>query len=176
MKRTFETKTTAAIVAVLILAAGAAAQPMMGGMGGEPRGGRPQLSQGPPEMAQLGSFLRLLGALDLTEEQREDIRSVFEGARDAIRAELESTQSEDGRGRILELFASQDLTEADLLEVMRERDEVRDRIREIVAGALVDIHDILTAEQLRRLAEIVEEGPHGEGRHGGPGGGMRDFR
>ena len=175
MRKGFRRTTLAAIAAVLILGAVASAQPMMGEAGG-PRGGRPRMSEGAPEMGQLGAFMRLLGALDLTEEQRGEIRAVFEDARDDIRAEIETARSDDGRRRLLELFASQDLSESEVLELMAERDQERDSIRRIVARALVDIHDLLTREQLARLAEMVEEGPPEGGPHGGPGGGMHGNR
>jgi Spy/CpxP family protein refolding chaperone len=173
VKKGFRMTTMMAVTAALALTVSAAAQPMGGGRERYPRGGPAEMHGGPPELGQLGGFIRLLRALDLTEEQREGIRGVLEEARDDIRAEMESTRSDDGRRRILELFVSQDLTEAELLEVMRDRDEVRERIRGIVAGALVDIHDLLTEEQLRRMAEMVEEGPSGDRLPEGPGGGMR---
>jgi Spy/CpxP family protein refolding chaperone len=176
MRKGFRRTAMITAATALMLAAVASAQPMMGEAGGPRGGGRPRMSEGAPEMGQLGGFLRLLGALDLTEEQRGEIRTVFEDARDDIRAEIEGTRSDDDRRRMLELFASQDLTETEVLALMAERDETRDRIRGIIARALVDIHDLLTREQLARLAEIVEEGPPAGGSHGGPGGGMHGYR
>jgi len=176
MSKAFRRTTLAAMAAALLLTAAAYAQPMMGETGGPRGGGRPRMSEGPSEMGQLGGFLRLLRALELTDTQREEVRTVFEDARDDIRAEMESTRSDDGRRRMLELFASPDLSEAEVLELMAEGDETRDSIRRIVARALVDIHDLLTAEQLTRLAEIIEEGPPEGGPHGGPGGGFHGYR
>ncbi|MGM0626737.1 MAG: periplasmic heavy metal sensor [Candidatus Fermentibacterota bacterium] len=176
MRKGFRRTAMITAAAALMLAAAASAQPMMGEAGGPRGGGRPRISEGPAEMAQLGGFLRLLGALDLTEEQRGEIRTVFEEARDDIRAEIEGTRSDDGRRRMLELFASPDLSESEVLELMAERDGTRDSIRRIVARALADIHDLLTEEQLARLAEMVEEGPPAGGSHGGPGGGMHGYR
>jgi Spy/CpxP family protein refolding chaperone len=118
-------------------------------------------------MEQLGGFMRILGALDLTEEQRERIRTILDDARSRVRDIMEGTERTDQRGRMMELFVSESLTESELLDVMSQRDQVRDDIREIMAAALVDVHDVLTAEQLDRLAELLEERM---GR-GGPGGG-----
>lgn len=181
MRKGFRRTAMITAAAALMLAAVASAQPMTGEAGNPRGGGRPRISEGAPsegapEMGQLGAFIRLLGALDLTEEQRGEIRTAFEKARDDIRAEIEGTRSDDGRRRMLELFVSQDLSESEVLELMAERDETRDSIRRIVARALVDIHDLLTDEQLVRLAEIVEEGPPAGGPHGGPGGGMHGYR
>jgi len=176
MSKAFRRTTLATMAAALLLTAAAYAQPMMGETGGPRGGGRPRMSEGSPEMGQLGGFLRLLRSLELTDTQRDEVRTVFEDARDDIRAEIEGTRSDDGRRRMLELFASPDLSESELLELMAEGDETRDSIRRIVARALVDIHDLLTDEQLTRLAEIIEEGPPEGGLHGGPGGGMHGYR
>lgn len=176
MRKGFRRTTLAATATALMLAAAASAQPMMDEAGGPLGGGRRRISEGPAEMDQLGGFTRLLGTLDLTEEQRGEIRTVFEEAQDDIRAAIEGTRSDDGRHRMLELLASPEPSEAEVLELMAERDETRDSIRRIVARALVDLHHLLTEEQLARLAEMVEEGPSAAGPHGGPGGGMHGYR
>ena len=160
---------TIAAVAVLALAASAWAQPMGGPQMG-PRGGhtmRSGGSGGPPEMEQLGGFMRALGALDLTEEPRDLVRTIMEDARTQVREIVEGADRPDQRGRIMELFVSESVTESELLDVMSQRDQVRDDVREVMAAALVDVHDVLTAEQLDRLAELLEERMD----RGGPGGG-----
>jgi len=160
---------TIAAVAVLALAASAWAQPMGGPQMG-PRGGhtmRSGGSGGPPEMEQLGGFMRALGALDLTEEQRDRVRTIMEDARTQVREIVEGADRPDQRGRIMELFVSESVTESELLDVMSQRDQVRDDVREVIAAALVDVHDVLTPDQLERLGQLVEERMG----HGGPGGG-----
>ena len=156
-----------ALAAALVLAAGAFAQPMGGraDFGGGHRGPQAEMAGGMPEMGQLGGFMRILGALDLSDEQRDRIRTIAEEARGEVESLIQGSERPEGRGAMAELFASPDLSEADILELMEERDQVRDQVRRVIAAAMVDVHDILTDEQLQRLAELLEEGPHGMGQH-----------
>lgn len=165
---------------VLLLCAGTMLAQGPGGFGG--MSGGPMMGpegvggpQGGLGMEHLERFRMLFRGLDLTGEQVEEIRSIVEEAREEARELLEAARPVEDGETFMDLFTSPTLTVRDLEESMGRMDEVRDQVRGIVLQAIVDVHDVLTAEQLQRLAEMAEEhGPGAGAWHGagpGPGGG-----
>jgi Spy/CpxP family protein refolding chaperone len=142
------------------------AQPGGFGGGGHPAMGGGHGGGGPAMEGEIGGFVRVLGALDLTDEQREEIGGIMEGARDEIMAIRESFQGINPREELMELFLRDNLTLGDVQAVFYEIDQVQEQVRDVMLEAFVDIHDVLTPEQLERLGEIIEQ-HHGMG--GGPG-------
>ena len=149
----------------------------MGGLGGH--GG---MGQGPENFGQdsrmqgmemLMQFRMMFRGLDLSEDQVEDIRSIVEDTREEVRAIMESAAEGEERTPFIEIFTQPNLTLADLRSGVDRLDEVREEARDLILQAVVDVHDVLTAEQLEELARMAEE--HGMGREHGPMGhpGMR---
>jgi len=159
---------------VLVLAAATVAAGVALAQGWGPRGGGGGMMGFGGPMAGMGGFgpddpaaFRMLAErLDLTDGQKEQVESILEEARLEIDSILEEAGSPDGRPRFMELFTAADLTVADLEAAFPATDEVREAIRGVTFGAVVEIHDVLTAEQLEELAAIVEE--HAEGCGEGP--------
>lgn len=163
-------KILATLIFVATLAAGAAFAQGGGfpGMMGRD-GNRPMAGFGPEN---LGAFRMLAGRLDLTDEQTEQIEAILSGTREEIQAILEEAGPPEERPGFLEMFAGEDLTVADLEENFSGMDETREAIRSLAFTAIVEIHDILTAEQLAELAELAGElGGFGQGMGGGMMGG-----
>lgn len=161
------------IAAVLMLAAGTLLAQGPGAWGAG--AGGPQMGPGQVQgegfgMEQLARFRMMFRDLDLSEEQIEEIRDIVEGTREEARAILEAARPEEEQETFMDMFTSPTLTVRDLEEAMGRMDEVREEVRDLVFQAIVDVHDVLTPEQLEKLAEMAEEHPHGMGPGmGGPG-------
>lgn len=121
-----------------------------GGPPGGPRGGEMM----PMEFQRLH---RLLGALDLTPAQMDEIRSIVESVREEI-MDLRERRGEEAfsPSSFAEVFARERLTVEDLEDFFDEGRELREEILEVVLEGLVDIHDVLTEEQLDRIVVITE--------------------
>lgn len=152
----------AVVAAVMALCTGSvAAQPF--GHGGHmdvPMRGAGDPTGAGPQMGELSGVHRMLGALELTEEQREQIRDIVDEARREVRAIMDRVRARDHRQEFLEVFTDPDMTAADLDAVFNEMKTTRDQIREIMIEAIVDIHDVLTEEQLQRIMELAESRAH----------------
>ncbi len=155
-----------------LLATLALAQPdHMGGgrMGGGFAGGPGMDSgfSGGPGMGndQMGGLIRLLSALDLTDEQRTEIRTIAEEARDDMLAVRESVQGSNPREELMALFVREDISLAEVKDVFDDMNRISEEVRDIMLEAFVDIHDVLTSDQLAELARLIEE--H-SGMHHGP--------
>ena len=157
------------LVTTLVAARAFAQGPMGEGMTHDmhPGGGAMMHESGPgmgggfsPE--NLMAFRMMIRNLDLTEEQQEEIESILTQAR----TDIESLRSEMGPPEdhtpFIELFTSPTLTVGDLEDALGAMDEVREAMREIVFQAILDLHDVLTSEQLEAISERVAE--HGMGR------------
>jgi hypothetical protein len=57
----------------------------------------------------------------------------------------------------MDIFTSATLTVSDLEEAMGQNSEIREAMQDVVFGAIVDIHDVLTIDQLDKLAQMAEE-------------------
>lgn len=154
---------------VLMLAAGTAIAQRPGGWDGPSHGGG--FSMGPAHgepggvgMQHLQRFRMMFRGLDLTEDQRDEIASIVRDASEEVRDMMAEAEPWEERDTFIETFTSPTLTVADLEESVGRMDEVREGVRDVVFRAIVDVHDVLTAEQLRELADIAEE--HGPGMEG----------
>ncbi len=170
---------------VLILFAGTAiAQP--GGMSGGPRGGGGAEMAGPggrgqqgglPGMEQIARFRMMFRHLDLSEAQTEEIQSITETAREDVMAIIEEVGRPEDRTPFMEIFTAPTLTVSDLEEARGRDDGTREAMQDIIFQAIVDIHDVLTAEQLEELSSMTLEHSAGidcdSGMRGGPGMGPR---
>jgi len=175
-------KTTAIVVLTALLITGAAFAQGMGGAGRGGGGGRSggmmaagggmQDSFGP---GNINAFRMLAGRLDLTESQEEEIETILTEVREDMEELRDAAAPSEERVRFMDLFTSSSLTVADLEENLGGNEELREAGRDIMLQAIVDIHDVLTDEQLSELADMVEEhagsGPDGmrSGMMGGRG-------
>lgn len=159
--------TLTCIAAAILLTAGTLSAQGHGGPGG-PGGGRFAEQPGQRQfqgigMEQLARFRTMFRGLDLSEAQEEEIRSIIEEAGEEIRTIMEASGVPDGRDTFMEVFTSPTLTVRDLEDTIGRFDDVRAEIRAVVFRAIVDIHGVLTPEQLERLAAMHEE--HRAGHH-----------
>ncbi|MBD3276778.1 MAG: periplasmic heavy metal sensor [Candidatus Aegiribacteria sp.] len=162
------------VFAITLLAATAVFAQGPSGMGGHGGGPTPGRMGGHAEggfgMEQLGRFRMMFRGLDLSDSQKEEIRSIVETARDDVRAIVEEAGAPEDRTPFIEIFTQPTLTVSDLEENFGAMDEVREAARDIIMQAIVDVHDVLTAEQLEELASMADE--HGLGMGPGPEHGM----
>lgn len=172
-----KTRILTAAAAVLLLAGTAMAQP--GGMSGDRTGNRNMERQG--QAGNHGDVLQrmrpLLETLDLTEEQKTEISDIMEETRNTVEAIMETEEPGNHRGEFLELFASSGITTSQVENLLSERLSTMEEINGIIAGAIVDVHNVLTADQLETLASLdindieMRRGGHGE-EHDSRGSGM----
>lgn len=161
---------------IMTLLAGTAIAQNPGGWGdpgGGPRGGGVEMAaehggaQGGFGMEMLARFRMMFRELDLSEEQINEIHTITETAREEARALMQESGMPEERTPFIEVFASAILTVSDLEETLGQNDEVREAMKDIIFQAIVDVHDVLTYEQLEKLAEMAEE--HAGGFGHGPG-------
>ncbi len=159
-----QTITGLALIGVLLVTGIAIAQPggtmgnrqMQGGRGNNPGGGN-----------FFQNMLPMMRILELTDQQRESISVIIQDAKSEI--ELLHSTEEHGthREEFMNLFSASTLTVADMENHMNSRiDDMKEK-NTIIAQALVDIHDLLTEEQLSKLASFdpstMERGEGGPG-------------
>jgi len=172
-------KITGITVLALMVLAGTAIAQRPGGWnqpGGSPRGGMGEMAQGPGGpggqggfgMENLAQFRMLFRNLDLSDEQIEEIRSITQNAREETMAVMESVERPEDRTPLMEIFTSPTLTVRDLEDAVNQNEDLRKEIQGIIFQAMVDVHDVLTADQLEELAVMIEEHAGGIG----PGSGM----
>jgi Spy/CpxP family protein refolding chaperone len=151
------------------------AQPGFAGGGGPGgMGGHPGMDAGPGMEGDLGGFARVLGALELTDDQRSEIAGIMDTARFEIQSIRSSAEGVNPRETLMDLFLQDDLSVSEVEAVFSELDAIREQVRDVMVEALVEIHDVLTPEQLDRLSELVEMragmgGPGMGAPMGGPG-------
>lgn len=154
---------------VLTLLAGTAIAQGPGGWGptaGGPRGGRTEMApgqQGSFGMENLARFRMMFRYLDLTDEQIGEIRSITENAREEAMGIIEGAGRPEDHATFIEIFTSSILTVSDLEEAAGQRDEIKEAMQDVIFEAIVDVHDVLTVEQLDKLADIAEEHAGGMG-------------
>lgn len=177
-----KTKIVGIAALALTLLAGTAMAQGPGGWGraeGGPRMGAAEMAPGPGVqggfgMENLTRFRMMFRYLDLTEDQIDEIRSITETARQETKNIMETAGRPEDHGTFVEIFTSSILTVSDLEDVADQRDEVKEAMQDVIFEAIVDVHDVLTDEQLEKLAEIAEE--HAGGMGPGPGMGNRPMR
>jgi Spy/CpxP family protein refolding chaperone len=151
--------------AVLLIAGTAASQPMMMDReGGFPGRGGTDHEQGGGSV--LERVLPMLHHLDLSGDQAEEIRDIVDGARRDIEA-LRGTEDREGlREQFMEMFSSTSITVTEVEGLLNARLEAMEEVNFIIAQAIVDIHGVLTPEQIELMAEF-EPGDHQGMGHGG---------
>ncbi len=177
------------VAAALVLVAGTAAwaqpwdRPGAGSDGFgrmEGPGAGPMMPGEEPGMEGMGpvqGIMRLLDRLDLTDAQWTEVERIIEDAREEIRAVVEASEPVEPVMDFLEVFSRSSVTARDFEALAEEREAVREEIRGIGLEALVRVHDVLTRDQLDRIAEFLESGlPGPGGMHGPLGGGLRGGR
>ena len=156
-------KITGIATIALILLAGTAIAQGPGGWGrpdGGPRMGAAEMGpggQGGFGMENLARFRMMFRHIDLTDEQIDDIRSITETAREETRNIMETAGRPEDHASFIEIFTSSVLTVSDLEEAADKRDEVKEAMQDVIFQAIVDVHDVLTVEQLDKLADMDEE-------------------
>ncbi len=135
-----------AVLAIMILAGTALAQ----GPGGPGQ-------QGGFGMERLEQFRMMFRHIDLTDEQIEEIQSITQAAREEAMDIMEEAGRPDDHTPFMDLFTSPTHTVSDLVEAMGQNSEIREAMQDVIFAAIVDIHDVLTLEQLDMLAEMAGE-------------------
>ncbi len=161
------TITGLALIGVLLVTGIAIAQPG-GNMGNRPMESARGNNPGGGDFFQ--NMLPMMRILELTDQQREAISVIIQNAKSEIEL-LHSTEEQGShREEFINLFSASTLTVADMENHINSRiDDMKDK-NTIIAQALVDIHDLLTEEQLAKLASFD---PTTMGRGEGPGGNPR---
>ncbi|MCK4807451.1 MAG: Spy/CpxP family protein refolding chaperone [Candidatus Aegiribacteria sp.] len=155
-------------LSIIIVAGSAMAQPPGGWSppAGGPGAGAHEMGpgqQGGFGLESLAQFRMMFRHIDLTAEQIGQIELIKEAAREEAMAIMEEAGRPEDHISFMEVFTSPTLTVSDLEETMGKMEGVREAIRDVIFEAMVDIHDILTTEQLEKLADMVEEHAGGMG-------------
>ena len=150
-----KTMTIAALAALLLFAGVATAQP--GGIPGRPMGNEgagtgAQRSGGDENILQ--RMLPMMRMLDLSDDQRDAIAEIIEKARDSMESIRGTEEQGSQREDFPELFSSSSLSVSEVENLLNSRLDVMEEVNAIMAEALVDIHNVLTPEQLAALAEF----------------------
>lgn len=177
----------ATIAAILLLGGTALAQPgmMSGGMNGP--GGMNQHR----DMEQQGGgmflqrMLPMLQHLDLTDDQMEQVHDIMISARERIESIRGTDDHEGMREQFRDLFTSSSISVAEVEDLLNQRLDSIEEMNTIIAETIVEIHGVLTAEQLQAMADFEpgEGGMHSGGQgehspmmHGGSGPGTHPHR
>jgi len=162
---------TIAVLAALLLAGGSAiAQPP--GMGGGPITGRGGM-EGPGRGGDmLQGILPMLHSLDLSDDQKEELRTILDNTREQIEALRETEDGNTIREQFRDLFSSSSITAGQVENLLNERLGRMEEMNSIIAAAIVEVHGVLTADQLAAIAEFDPDllemhGEDGPMMHGG---------
>ncbi len=159
---------TIATLAIVILAGTAIAQPGgagMSGRSGEHRG----MGQQRPGADFFQRMRPMLGMLELSDTQREEIGEIITTATESIEGIREGTEGSSHRDDFIQMFSSATISATEVEDLLNNRIETMEEMNRIVAVALVDIHDLLTADQLAVLADFepgsmeMDRGERGRG-------------
>lgn len=140
-----------AIVGVLVVAAAHAAEAQRGGG----RGGRSAWMGGPRGAGPAGALLPPLRRLDLTDEQREQVRTAIGGSREAARTNLRETRA--AREALAEATASATVDEDRIRTLAAELGRLAGDAAVRRAQVYAAVWRILTPEQQARAEEIRAE-------------------
>ena len=144
---------TIATLAIMLFAGTAIAQPDGMGMSNRSMEHRETGQQRPG--AEFFQRIRpMLGILDLSDSQREEIGEIISTAVESMESIREGTEGTSHRDDFIQMFSSSTISAAEVENLLNGRTEVMQEMNSIVAVALVDIHNLLTPEQLSTLAEF----------------------
>lgn len=122
-------------------------------------------------------IMMMLGSLDLTDAQWEEIDGIMADAEEQIADAAEEAGLADPQAAFVEMFTHATLTVSALEDFADRAAALGEEIRGIQDEALVRIHDVLTSDQLAELAAMATPGSNadstrcgrGTGRMGGMG-------
>ena len=134
--------------------AGRPAEAMMHGSRGL---GGPGGNTGGPGFENLERFRMMFRGLDLTFDQIEQVEGIIADTREEIEEIIDAAEASDIRNSFIEMFTSPTLTVRDLETTLGAMDETRDAVKDVVYVAIVDLHNVLTVEQLDKLADMASE-------------------
>ena len=140
----------AAVAAVAVHSADAAEEQRRGG-----RGGRGALLGGARGAGPAGAFLPPLRRLELTDEQREQVRTLIGAGREAARASFEETRA--AREALAEVVASATVEEERIRTLAAELGRLAGDAAVRRAQTYAAVWEILTPEQQARAEEIEAE-------------------
>lgn len=139
-----------AVAVVAVQPAHAAEEQRRGG-----RGGRGALLGGPRGGGPAGAFLPPLRRLELTDEQREQVRTLIGEGREAARASFEETRA--ARAALAEVVASATVEEERIRTLAAELGRLAGDAAVRRAQTYAAVWQVLTPEQQARAAEIEAE-------------------
>ena len=157
------------VAAVLLLGGTALAQAGMVSGGMNSRGGMNQHR----EMGQQGGgmflqgMLPMLQHLDLTDDQMEQVHEIMDNARERIESIRGTDDHESMREQFRGLFTSSSISVAEVESLLNQRLDSMEEMNSIIAETVVEIHDVLTEEQLQAIADF--EPGEGDMHFGGQG-------
>ncbi|MEA3265815.1 MAG: Spy/CpxP family protein refolding chaperone [Candidatus Fermentibacteria bacterium] len=138
------------LAAIVLVAGSAVAQP--GGMQGRPMGNNQSRSGAEGDFFQ--RMLPMMRMLNLTDDQRNAIQDIMEDTRESMERIRGTEDPGSQREDFMELFSSSSLSVSEVENLLNQRIEAMEDANSIIAEALVEIHDVLTPEQLAALAEF----------------------
>ncbi len=114
----------------------------------------------------------MLGMLDLSDQQHDAIAEIMENAMESVQDLRAMDENDTHREDFIELFSSSTISVSEVEALLNERIDVMKETNSIMAEALVEVHGVLTEEQLAQLADF-EPGSMEEGRRGSDSRGNR---
>lgn len=129
---------------------------------GHPGGTMMHDSRGPggpggPGFENFERFRMMFRGLDLTSDQTEQVEGIIADTREEIETIMDAAETSEIRSTFIEVFTSPTLTVRDLEITLGAADEARDEVRDVMYEAIVDLHNVLTVEQLDKLADMASE-------------------
>lgn len=125
--------------------------------------GGPGNHAGGPGFENFERFRMMFRGLDLTSDQTEQVEGIIADTREEIETIMDAAEPSEMRSTFIEVFTSPTLTVRDLEITLGAADEARDAVRDVMYEAIVDLHDVLTSEQLDKLADMASEHEMGRG-------------
>ena len=116
---------------------------------------------GGPGFENFERFRMMFRGLDLSTDQTDQVEGIIADTREEIETIMDAAESSEMRSTFIEVFTSPTLTVRDLEITLGAADEAREAVRDVMYEAIVDLHDVLTAEQLDKLGEMASA--HGMG-------------
>lgn len=133
----------------------------------------------------LQRMLPMLQHLDLTDDQMEQVHVIMDNARERIDAIRESDEHESMREQFRDLFTSSSISVVEVENLLNQRIDTMEEMNAVIAETIVEIHGVLTEEQLQAIADFEPgeggmhfggQGEHAPMMHGGSGPGTHPQR
>jgi|GEM_PF-2435423 hypothetical protein len=102
--------------------------------------------------------LVLLREMDLTDSQRDEVDAIVEDTQDRVEAAFADAGFENPFDGFLQIFCQPNLSASSLSAFTEKLGQLQETLEGIQYETLVQIHDVLTSEQLAELAGIDTEG------------------